>query len=153
MLNNDILRRLRFITQLNDSRMIQVFSLVGKKVDLKVINSWLKKEDHPEYEFLPESDLADFLNALIIHLRGPKDGTSTPPQSNLDNNVILKKVKIAFNLTSDDQIEIFRHADFKLSKHELSAFSRRPGHKNYRECKDQVLRNFLNGLQKYISRK
>jgi len=34
-----------------------------------------------------------------------------------------------------------------ISKHELSAFFRKPGHKHYRECKDQVFRNFLNGVQ------
>jgi len=38
-------------------------------------------------------------------------------------------------------------ADFRLSKHELSAFFRKPGHKNFRECNDQVLRKFLQGLQ------
>jgi len=38
-------------------------------------------------------------------------------------------------------------ADLKISKHELSAFFRRPDHKHYRTCKDQILRNFLKGLQ------
>ncbi|MBV1932383.1 MAG: DUF1456 family protein, partial [Porticoccaceae bacterium] len=37
--------------------------------------------------------------------------------------------------------------DFTLSKHELSAFFRKPGHKHHRPCHDQVLRNFLHGLQ------
>jgi uncharacterized protein YehS (DUF1456 family) len=36
---------------------------------------------------------------------------------------------------------------FRLSKHELSAFFRNPTQPQYRECKDQVLRNFLMGLQ------
>jgi uncharacterized protein YehS (DUF1456 family) len=57
------------------------------------------------------------------------------------------KLKIALNLQSEDMIEIAQLAGFTLSAHELSSFMRRPGHRNYRECKDQVLRNFLKGLQ------
>jgi len=37
--------------------------------------------------------------------------------------------------------------DMHISKHELSAIFRKPGQKQYRECKDQFLRNFLYGLQ------
>ena len=57
------------------------------------------------------------------------------------------KLKIALNLKSEDVLEILQLAEFQLSKHELSAFFRKPGHKHYRDCKDQVLRNFLKGLQ------
>ena len=57
------------------------------------------------------------------------------------------KLKIALNMKADDVIAIMNLAECPLSKHELSAFFRRPGHKHYRECKDQFLRNFLQGLQ------
>ena len=57
------------------------------------------------------------------------------------------KLKIALNLQSEDIIATTELAGFTLSAHELSSFMRRPGHRNYRECKDQVLRNFLKGLQ------
>ncbi len=49
-------------------------------------------------------------------------------------------------LRDDEIIDILKEADFKLSKSELSAFFRKDNHPNYRECGDQVLRNFLNGL-------
>ena len=61
--------------------------------------------------------------------------------------MIFTKLKIAFNLTSDDILEILSSIDFHLSAHELSSFFRKRTHKNHRECKDQVLRNFLKGLQ------
>ena len=48
---------------------------------------------------------------------------------------------------AEDILELLAKVDLRISKHELSAFFRKPGHKHYRECKDQVLRNFLNGLQ------
>ncbi|HEY5775804.1 MAG TPA: DUF1456 family protein, partial [Xanthomonadales bacterium] len=63
------------------------------------------------------------------------------------NNIILRKLKIALNLQADDVQALIRQADFSLSKHELSAFFRKPEHKHYRECKDQVLRYFLKGVQ------
>ncbi len=57
------------------------------------------------------------------------------------------KLKIALNLKADDVLEIMNLADLRISKHELSAFFRRPDHKHYRDCKDQILRNFLHGMQ------
>jgi len=51
------------------------------------------------------------------------------------------------NLREEGMLEIFALRDFRLSKHELSAFFRNPTQAQYRECKDQVLRNFLMGLQ------
>ena len=63
------------------------------------------------------------------------------------NNIILRKLKIALDLKAEDLVDILQLADFRMSKSELSAFFRKPGHKHYRECKDQVLRNFLKGMQ------
>jgi hypothetical protein len=56
------------------------------------------------------------------------------------------KLKIALNLKAELVLEILASANFKLGMHVLSAFFRKPGHKHFRECKDQVLRNFLQGL-------
>ena len=47
----------------------------------------------------------------------------------------------------DEILEILESAGQAVSKHELSTFFRRPYHKHYRECQDQILRNFLKGLQ------
>tara|TARA_B100000925_G_scaffold291908_1_gene282383 strand:+ start:8222 stop:8611 length:390 start_codon:yes stop_codon:yes gene_type:complete len=128
--------------------MVDVFILGGLKVSLEQVNSWLKKDDHPEYDFLTDINFIYFLNGLVINFRGKKVDSVAPVEKKIDNNLILKKLKIAFTLDSNSMLEIFKLADFEISKHELSAFFRKPGHKNYRECKDQILRNFLNGLQK-----
>lgn len=64
----------------------------------------------------------------------------------MTNNDVFKKLRVALMLRDDEIIEILKEADFKLSKSELSAFFRKDDHPNYRECGDQVLRNFLNGL-------
>jgi uncharacterized protein YehS (DUF1456 family) len=64
-----------------------------------------------------------------------------------NNNLILRKLRIALNLKEEDMLAIFALRSFRLSAHELSAFFRNPSQAQYRECKDQVLRNFLMGLQ------
>ena len=64
----------------------------------------------------------------------------------MTNNDILKKIRVALNLKDTDIIDILKLADFEITKTELSALFRKEGHKNYKECGDQILRRFLNGL-------
>lgn len=147
MTNNDILRRIRYILDFDDAKMIEVFALADLQVRRGHIVSWLLKEDEPSYQVCNDKMLATFLNGLISDQRGKKDGAQPIPERVLTNNLILKKMKIALNLQSDDIIAILKLADFDLSPAELGSFFRKPGHRNYRECKDQVMRNFLMGLQ------
>lgn len=147
MNNNDIIRRVRYTFSFNDAKMIELFELGNSKVDRAQIINWLKKDEDEEQEKLQDEDLAIFLNGLIIEKRGKKEGPPALPEKQLNNNIILRKFKIALDLRDDQLIEILALADMRISKHELSAFFRKPGQKHYRECKDQFLRNFLHGLQ------
>jgi uncharacterized protein YehS (DUF1456 family) len=147
MINNDILRRLRYTFDFNDDKMIALFALADYEVTRTEISDWLKKDDDPEWKSLHDKHLAIFLNGFINDRRGKKEGEQPKPEKTLTNNIILRKLKIALNMTDDDMLEILVLANFRLSKHELSAFFRKPEHSNYRLCKDQVLRNFLMGLQ------
>lgn len=144
---NDILRRVRYILDLDDATMIAVFSAAERDVTREQISAWLKRDGDPGYEEPTDAILATFLNGLINQQRGRKDGPQPDPEENLNNNVILVKLKIAFDLQADDMLSILSLADFYMSKHELSALFRRPGHKHFRDCKDQFLRNFLHGMQ------
>lgn len=67
----------------------------------------------------------------------------------LTNNDIIKKLRVALKLKDDDIIKILKLVDYEISKTELSAFFRREDHPHYRKLKDQILRNFLNGLVIY----
>jgi uncharacterized protein YehS (DUF1456 family) len=145
--NNDILRRIRYTFDFNDSKMIAIFSLADHQVTLEQINDWLKKDDDPAYQKCSDTQLAIFLNGLIIDKRGKKEGPQPEPEKRLTNNIIFRKLKIALNLKAEDILEIMDLARLRISKHELSAFFRKPDHKHYRECKDQILRNFLKGVQ------
>ena len=147
MTNNDILRRLRYTFNFSDSKMIALFGLADHQVTREEISDWLKREDDPAYQTCNDMQLAIFLNGLINDRRGKKEGPQPAPEKRLTNNIIFKKLKIALNLKSEDVLDILELAPLRISKHELSAFFRKPGHKQYRDCKDQVLRNFLKGMQ------
>ncbi|NOQ34629.1 MAG: DUF1456 family protein [Methylococcaceae bacterium] len=147
MTNNDILRRIRYAFDFNDSKMMAIFALADVEVSREEISDWLKKDDDPAYKACRDPQMASFLNGLINDKRGKREGAQPELEQKLSNNIIFKKLKIALNLKDDDILELLALADFDLGKHELSAFFRKASHKNYRECKDQVLRNFLQGVQ------
>lgn len=147
--NNAILRRIRYIFDFGDKKMMGIFAQANHTVSRKDISCWLKKDDDPDFAECSDVDLAIFLNGLIIDKRGKKEGVSDipEPEQKLNNNIILMKLKIALNLKAEDVLDIMSKADFVMSKHELSAFFRKANHKHYRVCQDQILRNFLQGLQ------
>jgi uncharacterized protein YehS (DUF1456 family) len=145
--NNDILRRIRYIFDFNDSKMIAIFALADHEVTREQVSDWLKKDDDPAFQQCGDAELAVFLNGLIIERRGKKEGAQPEPEKKLNNNIIFRKLKIALDLKAEDILKILNLAEVHISKHELSAFFRKQGHKHYRACKDQFLRNFLNGIQ------
>lgn len=146
-MNNDVLRRLRFIFSFNDEKMIEIFGLSEVEVTRAQVSDWLKKDDDPAFKRCNDIDLSAFLNGLIIEKRGKKDDVTPKPEKKLNNNQILRKLMIALTLKSEDVLDILKLADFRFGKAELSSFFRKKDHKHYRACKDQVLRNFLMGLQ------
>jgi uncharacterized protein YehS (DUF1456 family) len=147
MTNNDILRRLRYTFDLDDNQVIAIFALAGLEVNKAQISEWLKKDDDPDYKPIYDPQLAVFLTGFIIHKRGKKEGEEPKSEKKLNNNIVFRKLKIALSLKDEDITEILELVDFRMSKHELSAFFRNPTQNQYRPCKDQVLRNFIHGLQ------
>ncbi|MGB3862652.1 MAG: DUF1456 family protein [Candidatus Aminicenantaceae bacterium] len=147
MTNTDIPRRIRYTFDFNDSKMIAVFGLADHQVTREQISDWLKKDDDPAYQKCSDTELAIFLNGLINDKRGKREGPQPDPEQSLTNNIIFRKLRIALNLKAEDILEIMDLAGLRISKHELSAFFRKPDHKHYRDCKDQILRNFLNVVQ------
>ncbi len=147
MTNNDIIRRIRYIFDFKEPKIIDLFAQADQQVSAQQVNSWLLKDDDPAQQKLSDSQLAVFLNGLINDKRGKKEGAQPQAESQLTNNIILRKLRIALDFKDKDMLETLERADVHISKHELSAFFRKAGHKHYRECKDQVLRNFLKGLQ------
>ncbi|MFK0086467.1 DUF1456 family protein [Pseudomonas sp. NPDC090755] len=147
MIHNDVLRSLRYLLDVNDAKLTDIIKLTGYKVATADIVSYLKKEDEEGFVRCPDEVIAHFLDGLVIFKRGKDD--SRPPlpvELPVTNNIIMKKLRVAFELKEDDLHAILKAADFPVSKPELSALFRKVGHNNYRPCGDQLLRNFLKGL-------
>ncbi|MCG3811098.1 DUF1456 family protein [Photobacterium damselae] len=147
MTNNDILRRIRYTFDFKDKAMVDIFAQAEVTVTEEQVVSWLKREDDSAYIKMSDRELASFLNGLINLKRGKREGEQPEPESRLTNNMVFQKLRIALNLKAEEILEVLELANFRLSKHELSAFFRKPENKHYRECKDQILRNFLLGVQ------
>ncbi len=145
--NNDILRRIRYIFDFDNPKMMNLFNQGGAKVTAAEVSGWLRKEDHEEFASINDKMLSHFLNGLVIDKRGKKDDEEPKADKTLTNNLIFKKLKIALAYRDEDILKILDLTKVRISKHELSAFFRNPLQSQYRLCKDQVLRNFLYGLQ------
>ena len=148
MLNNDILRRVRYALTLNDREMIEIFAINAHEISRENLLHLLKKDNEEGFVALDNELMTLFLDGLITYKRGKLADAPAPPTSPLPltNNVILKKLRIALSFKEDDMLNAFELANFKISRGELSAFFRQKGHKHHRECGDQVLRNFLQGI-------
>lgn len=148
MINNDVLRRLRYALELKDQTMIEIFALSDVEINRDDLLPLLKKDNEEGYLALDNKLLAQFLDGLIIYRRGKQENhVETPKKPEpLSNNIILKKLRIALEFKEEDMLNTLKLADFELSKGELSSFFRQKGHKHHRECGDQILRNFLQGL-------
>ncbi|MFK7896639.1 MAG: DUF1456 family protein [Myxococcota bacterium] len=147
MTNNDVLRRLRYTFDFKDSKMISLFAESGLGVTREQVSDWLKREEEPSFVRCKDIELAHFLNGLIVERRGKREGDAPVAERRLNNNLILRKLKIALEYKTEDLLSVMELGGLRVSAHEMSAFFRRENHKHYRVCEDQILRNFLRGLQ------
>lgn len=127
--------------------MISLFEMGGLSATREQVSDWLKREEDAAFVRCADMELAQFLNGLIVDRRGEREGPPAVAERRLENNLILRKLKIAFELKTEDMLEVMEAGGLKVSPHELTAFFRRPSHKHYRVCEDQILRNFLRGVQ------
>lgn len=167
--NNDRLIRIRYALDIKDIDMVKIFKLGGIDVTKEEVQKMLIKSNdgyhdearsHDDLEKIEENikcnnnKFESFLNGFIIFKRGkqePKPGQPNRPVFTIKdsasvNNVMLKKLKIALSLTSEDVINVLKEAGVIVSKGELSAIFRKEGHKHYKVCGDKYARNFLKGL-------
>lgn len=154
--NNDLLIRLRYALDIKNTDMVEIFKLGGIEVSKDEVMQLLTKTPDSEEDAVEAEDHTPldntmfemFLNGLITFKRGPKPGQTEAPELSHEraNNLLLKKVKIALQLTTEDIIDIIGLTGVTITKSELGALLRKEGHKNYMECGDKFARNFLKGL-------
>lgn len=168
MNNNDILIRIRYALDIKDNDMVDIFKLGGIDVAKEDVLKMLTKSKNSYYDEYDDDDTAEnddvikcndsmlesFLNGFIVFKRGKQEpkpgqpnGQAMPAKSKESvNNLLLKKLKIALSLTTEDIIDILEGVGVRITKGELGALLRKEGHKNYKECGDKYARNFLKGL-------
>ena len=149
MIHNDVLRSIRFMLDFSDGHVVDTCRLVDPAfaLDKAQVQAMLKREEDAGFLECSDAVLAHFLDGLILHLRGRDPNRPLRPvEQRINNNMVLKKLRVAFELQDIDMHDVFEAAGFPVSKPELSALFRTPDHRNFRACGDQMLRNFLKGL-------
>jgi uncharacterized protein YehS (DUF1456 family) len=149
--NNDILRSVRYMLNINDAKIVDIIKLSGLELPKQQVIAFLKKEDEEGYLPCGDEAMAHFLDGLVTFRRGKDESRPAMPiERPVTNNLILKKLRVAFELKEEDMLAIMQSVGLPVSKPELTALFRKPGHANYRPCGDQFLRNFLKGLPQRV---
>ena len=147
MTHNDVLRSVRYLLNVSDAKLGDIVRLGDGQVSQSDLVAFLKKEDEEGYRECSQSVMAHFLAGLIIYKRGKDPSRAPRPvEVPVTNNAVLRALRIAFELKDSDIIALIEKTGMRVSKPELSAFFRRPDHRNYRDCGDQFLRHLLRGL-------
>ena len=147
MTNNEVLRSVRYALQIKNKEVLQMIEAGGVELTIFDVVNLLRDDAEDEYLGCNAKTLHAFLDGLILQRRGPSDGPVKKfSTSKIDNNTILRKLRIAFAMRDTDLLATIEGVGLHISKGEVSALFRAPTHKHFKECGDQFLRNFLKGL-------
>jgi uncharacterized protein YehS (DUF1456 family) len=91
MTNNDILKKLRVALMLRDDEIVDILKLVDFRISKSEIGAFCRKEGHPKYKPCGDQVLRNFLNALVIHLRGTKESPKDPKDFFAEKREYMKK--------------------------------------------------------------
>jgi len=162
MRSNDLLRRLRYALDLPDHVLLDLIREGGWEVEPEFITDCFRDDADPDQASFPRVLLGALLEGLIRRCRGPvPEGKAAPgdqagkgrggpvsagPSGQLDNNGILKSLRVALRLREEDLLAVMAAGGQASSPNELRALFRQEGSSNYRSCGDQFMRAFLAGL-------
>ena len=160
--NNEFNRRIRYALRLDDAETVRLIQMGGQWVSLEQAASFRCKDDEPDFLACPDDVLLALLDGLILDRRGPPPERADAPDASktgtkpakepagavpaVNNNLVLKQLRIALALRSDDIYTLMLAGGGKVGKAEVGAFFRSPEARNYRRCGDQAVRWFLSGL-------
>lgn len=147
MTNNEILRRIQHALNLKNAQIIKAIEQADVTVAHDQVINWLKDDNDKSCSTMKDKELAVFLNGFINLKRGKKEGEQPKPEVALTNNMIFMKLRIALNMKAEDVLDVLEVVGISLSKYEIGAYFRKPENKNYKVCEDQLLCDFLNGVQ------
>ncbi len=147
MTKNDILKTVQNIENYDTDQMLEIFRLGELEIPQARLEGYLAEKGEKHYLDCGAEALGHFLDGLIVKKRGPSDKKGAPEQPvRLTNNLILKKLRIAYDLKEADLFAIFSAVDIDITKGELASLFRAEDHKKFRYCPDSILQLFLEGL-------
>nr|WP_324257805.1 DUF1456 family protein [Cellvibrio fontiphilus] len=149
MRTNDIFRKLTQSLRLDTPQIQALFAISAIELSDKEIANLLKTDYQPGFEPLPDYVLLMFLNNLIEQQRGKK--TDGEPEviakhAKISNNDVLKKLRIAYNLHEQQVRDALKLATIELTKSDLAALFRKPGHVHFKACDNELVLDFIEGL-------
>jgi len=147
MTNNEVMKSVRYSLDIKNKEVVQMIKDGGVELTVLDVVNLLKKEEDEGYIECPAETLHAFLDGLILERRGPSDGPAKKfSTANINNNIVLRKLRIAFEMKDTDMIATMKSVGFSVSKGEISALFRASTHKHFKKCGDQFIRNFLKGV-------
>ena len=152
MRNDDIIKSIRYILDVGEGEIANILKLTDYKPTRKEIE-YIFDDTIPEDRKVDTTHelTAHFLDGLIYYKRGKSDKHPPRPiRTPVTNNMVMKKLRVAFKLRDDDILDILKSTGFDISKSELNALFQKENHSNYMKAQDQVLRYFLKGLTERV---
>ncbi len=150
MKTNDILYKIQKALSLSQEEILEAYKLTDYKMSATHLNSLLKRRQDEDSKLCSYEELGVFLDGFVILKRGPSPKKVNNNESvELTNNLILKKLRIALELKEAETEIIFSLGEAELSKQQLASLFRKEGHKNFKECSDELLTAFLDGLDEF----
>ena len=147
MNKNLVLRYLRQILNYQDEDFMKMLALLDVKVTFEELASWFKAEGEEGYVELSDKMLAFFLESVILLKRGKnEDAEERSLELPVTNNLVLKKLRIAFELKDENISSLMAKSGITASPKEWSPYFRSKKHKHFRKCPDAFLEAFLKGL-------
>jgi uncharacterized protein YehS (DUF1456 family) len=147
---NEILYRIKKALNLSDAEIVKLYALEDYPMEASHLASLLVRRQEKAFVRCSYEELGVFLDGLITLKRGTSPQKSTEDEAlELNNNLVLKKLRIALNLKEAETEIIFALADVNLSKQQLSSLFRKEDHKNFKPCSDALLLAFLEGLDEF----
>jgi len=146
---NDILFKIKTALSLSDEDMIKAYKLADYNMSTDRLNSILKRHQDKDYAQATYEELGVFLDGLIALKRGEKPNKPQNEEVALDNNLIMKKLRVALELKEPELLIVFGLSDIEITKRQIGSLFRRNGHKNFKVCSDELLIGFLDGLDEF----
>jgi uncharacterized protein YehS (DUF1456 family) len=151
MLNtNDILYKIKKALNLSIDDMLEIYKLEDYPMDKGHLDRLLKRKYDKEFIPCSYEELGVFLDGLITYKRG--ESLKKPSDDEiveLNNNLILKKLRVALELKEFEIDLILKLVDVELTKQQIKSLFRNPSHKNFKLCPDELLMAFLDGLDEF----